>query len=254
MEGTTVRSIVCIKRVPDSEARVRVSGDGRAIDSSGVKFVMNPYDEYALEEALRLKEQSAEGSVTALTVGPDEARETLRSALAMGADEAVLLRSECSSDGLAVARALAEEITTREYDLLLFGKQAIDDDNMQVPAMVASVLGLPCATVVVHLQVAGGVATAKREIEGGHEIVEFDLPGVVSAQKGLNEPRYPSLKGITAAKRKPLEEKDVTLAGPKIELIEMTPPPSRPEPQIVGEGVDAVAELVRRLREEAKVL
>ncbi len=243
-EGTTVRSIVCIKRVPDSEARLRVAADGLTIEASGVKFAMNPYDEFALEEALRLKDQFGEGSVS----------ETLRSALAMGADEGVLLRSEGSIDGLAVARALADEIATREYDLVLFGKQAIDDDAMQVPAMVAQVLGLPCATVVVDLQIAGGVATARREIEGGHEIVEFDLPGVVAAQKGLNDPRYPSLKGIMAAKRKPLEEKDIAMVEPKIELLALTPPPARPEPQIVGEGADAVPELVRRLREEAKVL
>jgi len=253
-EGTTLRSIVCIKRVPDSEARLRVAADGLSIDSSGVKFSMNPYDEFALEEALRLKEQVGEGSVTAVTVGPDDSRETLRSALAMGADEGVLLRSAGSHDGLAVARALADEIATREYDLVLFGKQAIDDDGMQVPAMVAQLLNLPCATVVVDLQIDAGVATAKREIEGGHEIVEFDLPGVVAAQKGLNEPRYPSLKGIMAAKRKPLEEKDITMVEPKIELLALTPPPARPEPQIVGEGADAVPELVRRLREEAKVL
>jgi electron transfer flavoprotein beta subunit len=231
-----------------------VSPDGKTIDASGVKYIMNPYDEYALEEALRLKDQSGEGTVTAITVGPDDARETLRSALAMGADDGVLLRSDGSMDGVAVARALADEIATREYDLVLFGKQAIDDDNMQVPAMVAQMLALPCATVVVDLEIEGGVATAKREIEGGHEIVEFDLPGVIAAQKGLNDPRYPSLKGIMAAKRKPMEEKDIALAEPTIELLGLTPPPARPEPQIVGEGPDAVPELVRRLREEAKVL
>jgi hypothetical protein len=137
---------------------------------------MNPYDEFALEEALRLKEKFGEGSVTAVTVGPDAARETLRSALAMGADEGVLLRSAGSHDGLAVARALADEIATREYDLILFGKQAIDDDGMQVPAMVAQLLSLPCATVVVDLQIEGGTATAKREIEGGHEIVVYPNP------------------------------------------------------------------------------
>ena len=249
-----MRSIVCIKRVPDSEARVRVSADGKTIDASGVKFVMNPYDEFALEEALRLTEESGEGTVTAITVGPEEARETLRSALAMGADDGVLLRSNGSLDGVAVARALADEIATRDYDLVLFGKQAIDDDNMQVPAMVAQMLALPCATVVVSLDIEGRVARATREIEGGHEIIEFDLPGVVAAQKGLNEPRYPSLKGIMAAKRKPMEEKDVALAEPTIELLGLSQPPARPEPVIVGEGPEAVPELVRRLREEAKVL
>lgn len=215
---------------------------------------MNPYDEFALEEALALKEAAGEGNVTAMSVGPPEATETLRSALAMGADEGVLLRSSESAGGLAVARALADEISNREFHLILFGKQAIDDDNMQVPAMVAQLLGLPCATVVVDLSIRDGVATAKREVEGGHEMVEFNLPGVIAAQKGLNEPRYPSLKGIMAAKRKPLEEIEVELPPAHLELIHLTPPPARPEPQILGEGADAVPELVRRLREEAKVI
>lgn len=249
-----MRTIVCVKRVPDSETRVRIAADGTSIDSSGVKYVLNPYDEFALEEALKLKEASGEGSVTAIALGPEDSRETLRSALAMGADEGVLLQAEGPMDGLSVARALAEEIRGREYDLILCGKQAIDDDNMQVPAMLAELLGLPCATVVVGLEVADGVARAHREIEGGHEIVEFDLPGVVAAQKGLNEPRYPSLKGIMAAKRKPLEEKEVSSGEPGLQVLELMPPPPRPEPQIVGEGPEAVPELVRRLREEAKVL
>lgn len=249
-----MRSIVCIKRVPDSETRVRVSSDGSGIDPSGVKYVLNPYDEYALEEALRLREAAGQGSVTALALGPEETKETLRSALAMGADDAVHLLADGSVDGLAVAKALAEEISGREYDLLLFGKQAIDDDNMQVPAMVAELLGLPCATVVVKLEVDGARAVAHREVEGGHEIVALDLPAVVSAQKGLNEPRYPSLKGIMAAKRKPLETKEVTVAAPKVELLRLTGPPPRPTGAIIGEGADAVPELVRRLREEAKVL
>jgi electron transfer flavoprotein beta subunit len=249
-----VRTIVCVKRVPDSETRVRIAADGTSIDPSGVKYVLNPYDEFALEEALKLKEASGEGSVTAIALGPEDSRETLRSALAMGADEGVLLEAQGPMDGLSVARALAEEIRGREYDLILCGKQAIDDENMQVPAMLAELLGLPCATVVVGLEVEDGVARARREIEGGHEIVEFDLPGVVAAQKGLNEPRYPSLKGIMAAKRKPLEEKKVSPGDPGLEMLELTPPPPRPEPQIVGEGPEAVPELVRRLREEAKVL
>jgi len=245
---------VCIKRVPDSEARIRIASSGSDIDPAGVKYGMNPYDEFALEEALRLKEAAGEGSVTVLCLGPGEARETLRSALAMGADEAVLLEAPDSHDGLAVARALAAEIAIRPYDLLLFGKQAIDDDNMQVPAMVAEILGLPCATVVVELELQDRTVTARREIEGGHEIVQFELPGVVAAQKGLNDPRYPSLKGIMAAKKKPLEEKKVELDAPGLDLLVLQRPPERPEPQIIGEGPDAVPELVRRLREEARVL
>jgi electron transfer flavoprotein beta subunit len=249
-----VNSIVCIKRVPDSETRVRISPDGLGVDRSGVKFDMNEYDKYALEEAIRRKEAAGEGVVTVLTVGGDDARETLRQALAMGADEAVLLRAETGFDGLPVAVALADEIRDRSFDLLLFGKQAIDDDGMQVPAMVAELLGLPAATVVVSLEIEGARAVARREVEGGHETVEFDLPGIIAAQKGLNEPRYPSLKGIMAAKKKPLEEKDVTLVEGGLELLELSGPPARPEPQILGEGAEAVPELVRRLREEVKVL
>ena len=249
-----MNSIVCIKRVPDSEARIRVAADGESIDPSGVKFDMNEYDKYAIEEALQQREAAGEGQVTVVTVGGDDARETLRQALAMGADEAVLLRADVSLDGLPIARALADEIRDRPFDLLLFGKQAIDDDGMQVPAMVSELLGLPCATVVVSLEIDEGHVTARREIEGGHEVVEFDLPGVLAAQKGLNEPRYPSLKGIMAAKKKPLEEKDVELVDGGLELVELSGPPSRPEPEIVGEGAEAVPELVRRLRQEVKVL
>jgi len=249
-----MNSIVCIKRVPDSEARIRVAADGESIDPSGVKFDMNEYDKYAIEEALQQREAAGEGQVTVVTVGGDGARETLRQALAMGADEAVLLRADVSLDGLPIARALADEIRDRPFDLLLFGKQAIDDDGMQVPAMVSELLGLPCATVVVSLEIDEGHVTARREIEGGHEVVEFDLPGVLAAQKGLNEPRYPSLKGIMAAKKKPLEEKDVELVDGGLELVELSGPPSRPEPEIVGEGAEAVPELVRRLRQEVKVL
>ena len=249
-----MNSIVCIKRVPDSEARIHVAADGRSINPSGVKFDMNEYDKYAIEEAIRRREAAGAGLVTVITVGADDARETLRQALAMGADEAVLLRADVSLDGLPVARALADEIRGRPFDLLLFGKQAIDDDGMQVPAMVAELLDLPCATVVVSLDIENGRATARREIEGGHEVVEFGLPGVFAAQKGLNEPRYPSLKGIMAAKKKPLEEKDVVLVDGGLELVELSGPPARPEPQIVGEGAEAVPELVRRLRQEVKVL
>jgi len=248
-----VKSIVCIKRVPDSEARIRVGGDGVGIDPAGVKYVMNPYDEFALEEAIRLKEEAGDGLVTVLSVGPEESKEILRTALAMGADAALLLASPGSADGLVIARALAEEIVDREYDLILFGKQAIDDDNMQVPAMVAELLGLPCASVVVELEIEGRHAVAHREVEGGHEIVEFDLPAVVGAQKGLNEPRYPSLKGIMAAKKKPLDVKEISFTEPKVRIVALQEPPPRAGGEIVGEGPKAVPELVRRLRDRALI-
>ena len=251
-----MNSIVCVKRVPDSAARIRVAADGRGIDPSGVKFVLNPYDEIALEAAIQQKEAAGSGSVTAICLGPEEAKETLRTALAMGADHAILLKAQedDSPDGLAVARALADELRGHEYDLILFGKQAIDDDNMQVPAMVAELLELPCVTVVVGLEFEAGNCVATREIEGGHEVVELELPAVLAAQKGLCEPRYPSLKGIMAAKRKPLEERDVQLTEPAVTLLSLSEPPAGKEGEVVGVGAEAVPELVRRLREEAKVL
>jgi electron transfer flavoprotein beta subunit len=155
---------------------------------------------------------------------------------------------------LGTAEKLAQALEAREFDLVMFGKQAIDDDNLQVPAMVAELLGLPCANVVVDLQIEGGKARAEREVEGGHEALQFDLPAVVAAQKGLNEPRYPSMKGIMAAKRKPLEEVDVGDADARLEVLAVKGPEERAAGEIVGEGADAVPELVRKLREEAKVL
>ncbi len=249
-----MKIIVCIKRVADTESRIAPAVDGKSVSTEGIKFVINPYDEYAIEEALRLKEAAGEGVVTVMTLGGDESKETLRAALAMGADQAVLLKGKPSSDGLGTAEKLASVIKGREFDLIIFGKQAVDDDNLQVPAMVAELLELPCATVVVELQLNGRVVTAKREVEGGHEEVQFELPGVIAAQKGLNEPRYASLKGIMAAKKKPLEEVDVGDAESRVEVIEVRSPPERAGGVIVGEGPDAVPELVRRLREEAKVI
>jgi len=249
-----MNTIVCIKRVPDSATRVKIGADGISVDPAGVKYIVNPYDEFALEEAIRRRDDAGAGTVTAITLGPAESAESLRQALAMGADEAVLLTCDGSHDSLVVARALATEIEGRPFDLVMFGKQAIDDDNMQVPQMVAEFLGLPCATVVVELEISDRQVTARREVEGGHEVLEFSLPAVVSAQKGLNEPRYPSLKGIMAAKKKPLEEKQVTLDASTIELVSLEEPPTPAAGRIVGEGVDAIPDLIRALREEAGVL
>lgn len=246
--------IVCIKRVPDTESRITVAGDGVSIDTSGIKFVLNPYDEFAVEEGLRLKEAAGAGKVTVMTLGGEEAKETLRTALAMGADEAVLLKGQPSVGGLGTAEKIAGGLEGREYDLVLFGKQAVDDDNLQVPSMVAELLDLPCATVVVELAVKDGKARATREVEGGHEIMELDLPAVVAAQKGLNEPRYASLKGIMQAKKKPLEELEVGDAESRLEVLEVMKPPERSGGEIVGQGAEAVPELIRKLREEAKVL
>ncbi len=246
--------IVCIKRVPDTESRLSIGSDKTSVEDGGVKFILNPYDEVAVEEALKIRESTGTGTVTVMTLGGEESKETLRTALAMGADEAVLLKGAPSRDGLGTAEKLAEVISTRSCDLILFGKQAVDDDNLQVPTMVAELLDLPCANVVVSLQVDGRRVTAKREVEGGHESFEFDLPAVVSAQKGLNEPRYATLKGIMSAKKRPLEEVDVGNAESRLEVIELMLPPERAAGEIVGEGAAAVPELIRKLRQEAKVL
>jgi electron transfer flavoprotein beta subunit len=249
-----VKTIVCIKRVPDTEARIRPGEDGASIDAAGIKFVISPYDEFALEIALRLKEARGEGEVTVMSVGPATAAEQLRAALAMGADRAVLLAGEPTFDGLATARALAAEIRGEQPDLVLLGMKAVDDDQQQVGPMLAELLDLPCVTVVAELEIGDAAISADREVDGGVETVEAPLPAVVTITKGKHEPRYPSLKGIMAAKRKPLEEKSAALGESRLVVQAIVPPPDRPPGRIVGTGSDAVPELVRLLREEAKVL
>ncbi|HET7040066.1 MAG TPA: electron transfer flavoprotein subunit beta/FixA family protein [Gemmatimonadales bacterium] len=246
---------VCVKRVPDTEARIKVGADGRAIDESGVKFVLNPYDEYAVEEALRRKEAAGSGEVVVYAVGGDAVQETIRSALAMGADRGVLLKAdEVSPDPLPVARALAAELQGGGYDLILFGKLAVDDYHHGTGIMVAELLGLPAVSAVSRLTLEAGKGTAEREVEGGVEVVEFPLPAVLTGDKGLNEPRYPALKGIMAAKKKPLEVKPVTLCGAGLEAVDLAYPAERQAGRIVGEGAEAVPALVAALRTEAKVL
>ncbi len=249
-----MKIFVCMKRVPDTEARLKIAADGKSVDTAGVKFIISPYDEFALETALRLKEAAGSGEVVAVSVGEAVAAEQLRSALAMGADRAVLLKGTPSLDGLSTARALAAELKDAGADLVLTGMKAVDDDQQQVAPMLAYMLGMPAVTVVAKLEVANGAVVAHREVEGGTEIVEAPLPAVVSITKGEFEVRYPSLKGIMAAKKKPLEEKDAQLGDARIQVASLAPPPDRPPGRIVGEGADAVPELVRLLREEAKVL
>jgi electron transfer flavoprotein beta subunit len=249
-----VKSVVCIKRVPDTEARIKIKEDRSGIETAGVKFVISPYDEFAIEAAIKFKEVKGSGEVTVLSVGDAAAAEQLRSALAMGADRAVLLNGEVSMDGLATAHALAAEIKPLEPELILFGMKAVDDDQHQVGPMVAELLGLPCVTVVAEMELENGKLVCHREVEGGIEIVEAPLPAVITITKGKYEPRYPSLKGIMAAKKKPLEERPAQPSRSRIQVHELSYPPERPPGKIVGTGVDAVPELVRVLREEAKVL
>jgi len=250
-----VKIAVCVKRVPDSEARIKIGADAKSIDESGVKFVLNPYDEYAVEEALKLKEAAGSGEVIAISVGSDSSLETIRTALAMGADGGVLLKSDAMPiDPLPVAQALAAELKDGAYDLIVFGKVAIDDYSHGVGVMVAELLGLPCVSAIAALEIVEGKGKAEREVEGGVEVVEFSLPAVLTAEKGLNDPRYPALRGIMMAKKKPLEVKDADLGAGGIEVVGLAYPPERQAGRIVGEGVDAVPALVDALRNEAKVL
>jgi len=249
-----VKAVVCIKRVPDTEARIRVAPGGTAIDTTGVKFVMNPYDEFAVEAALRVRDAEGGGSTTALSVGPPEVAETLRNALARGIDDAVLLAADPGAEGLAVAEAIAAELRERDFDIALFGARAIDDDQQAMGAMVAELLELPAATAVTEFHASSGTVEALRAIEGGVEVVVLKLPCILTITKGAYEPRYPSLKGIMAAKNKPLTERPAALGPARTQVLSLETPPERSAGRIVGQGADAVPELIRLLREEAKAI
>jgi electron transfer flavoprotein beta subunit len=250
-----VKIAVCIKRVPDMETRFKIAASGTAVDEAGLKYDMSDFDGYAVETALQLNEKQGPGETVVISLGPDVVQEQLRKALSMGADRAVQLKADrVPADGLAIARALAAELQGGGYDLILFGRQAVDSANATVGPMTAEMLGLPCATAVSTLEIANGRATARRDLEGAAEIVEFPLPAVVSVDEGMPRARYPSLKGIMAAKKKPLEVKPAQLGEEHIRIEKMELPPERAAGRIVGEGVAAVPELVRLLHTEAKVL
>ncbi len=246
--------IVCVKRVPDTEARIRIDASGAAIDSAGIKHDISPYDAFAIEAALRTKEAAGAGEVALLSFGPSASQETLRRGLAMGADSAVLLVGEVGADGLATAKVLATELEGRDAPLFLFGVKAADDDQQQVGPMVAVLTGRPCVTGVSTFEMVDGKAVCQREVEGGSEVVEVDLPAVLCITKGPNDPRLAALKGIMAAKRKPLEEKAAAEVTGRVHLTALTEPAARAPGRIVGEGPEAVPELVRLLREEANAL
>ncbi len=249
--------VVCLKRVPDTTTKIKIAPDGRSIDPAGVQYGISPYDELAIEVALRLKDKSGGGEVVGLTLDPEGNETALRKALAMGLDRGVLLKGGPNFDSHPVAEILAGQLRKMAFDLVLFGKQAIDDDAFQVPTIVAHQLGLPRVNVATALEVADGKARCRRQIEGGEEVLELALPCVVSVQKGINgihDPRYPSLPGIMAATKKPVEVVAAPAAEARLEVAKMELPPERPAGRIVGKGVEAVPELVRLLKEEAKVL
>ncbi|HVR43168.1 MAG TPA: electron transfer flavoprotein subunit beta/FixA family protein [Thermoanaerobaculia bacterium] len=259
-----MNSIVCISQVPDTEARIRIAADGKSIDETGLKFIVSPYDEYALEEAIRLKEAGG-GEVTVLTFGPERAAQALRECIARGATRAVHVKGDPGGiDSLGIARILAAAIQGQPFDLIFTGKMGVGTDNALVGPMVAELLDIPHVSVVTSLEVREGSLTAHREIEGAEEVVESPLPALITAQKGLNEPRYASLKGIMAAKKIPIETRSLAdlglnedeLRGSRVVIVKMELPPEKAGGRKV-DGADPAAaarEIVAYIQAEAKAL
>jgi electron transfer flavoprotein beta subunit len=250
-----VNIAVCIKRVPDMEMRFSIGADRKSLDQGGLKYEMGDFDSYALEVALRLVEAEKSGEVVVLSLGPDSVQEMLRKGLAMGAARAIQLKvDDVPFDGMAIASALAAELKDGGYDLILFGRMATDTANGTVGPMTAELLDLPCVTSISHLEIASGRGMARRELEVATETVEFPLPAVLTIDEGIARARLASLKGIMAAKKKPLEVKPAQLGQARLSVESLALPADRPPGRIIGEGADAVPELLRLLQTEAKVL
>jgi len=248
-----VKILVPIKRVPDPATTIRVLPDGSGIATDNVKWVINPFDEIAIEEALRIKEKQ-QGEVVLVTVGQSTWQEQLRTGLAMGADRAILVKNDGALDSLAIARILAKVVSDEKPELVLLGKQAIDDDSNQVGQMLAEMLGWPQATFASKVEFADKKVTVTREVDGGLETIAFNLPAVVTTDLRLNEPRYASLPGIMKARKKELKEVPAESLGvdlaPKLKIKTLAAPPKRQ----AGKKVGSVQELVGVLHTEAKVI
>ncbi len=253
---------VCLKRVPHTAAKIRLAaadgGLARSIQTQGIELTMSPYDDIALAEAVRLKEKAGSGEILAISVGGDEVQTVLRTALAMGADAAIQVRANAPAglelDGFQVSSALAQVLRERSFDLVFFGRLAADDQSSQVGTLTARLLGIPSVADVTRVEPADGRVRCHHLVEGRVEIVECRLPAAITAQKGLAEPPYPSIKQILMAKKKPLEVLEVPVPEPVLEVTRLEIPPARKPGRIVGEGPAAVPELVRLLREEARVI
>ena len=250
-----MKIIACIKRVPTTDMQPRIAADGKHLDGAGVQYMTSFYDEIAVEEAILQKEKHG-GEVTVLTIGPADASKEVRECLAKGADKGVILAdSEWGSrDPLSTAKALAEKIRALGADLVLLGRVGTDRDNASVGPMLATVLGWACVTDIVGLEIAGTQGTARREADGGIETFTFSLPAVLTCQKDQNTPRYAALKGIMAAKKKPLEESPCPAGSSQLEVAKLALPAARKAGRIVGEGAAAVPALIDALRNEAKIL
>jgi electron transfer flavoprotein beta subunit len=262
---TQVEIVVLLKQVPSTESLIEIDADGLSIKTADIKWVISPYDEFAVEEALRIRETHG-GKVTILTVGPDKAAEAIRTALAMGADEGILINDPAAlgCDALGVARVLAAALKQMPYDLIIAGQRAVDDDNYLVGTAVAEFLEIPNVSIVNKQDIGDGKISCRRTIEGGLVVIEAPLPALFTTQRGLNEPRYASLPGIMKAKKKPLATKTLadigleaaSLGQPKVKIVALQPPSQRKGGRLVeGEtAAEKAAELLRLLAEEAKVI
>lgn len=259
-----MKILVAVKQVPDTATPIKIGGDPKTIETAGITWIVSPYDEFAVEEALRIKEKRGAGEVVAVSLGPERVKEALRSCLAMGCDRAIHLNDPAwaNADTLTTARALAAVIKQEAPSLVLCGRQAIDDDMGAVPAQIAELLGWPCAYWIMEeaIDADGKTLRAGRQVEGALEVFDMPLPAVLAAQKGLNEPRYPTLKGIMGAKKKEIKDVkaadlDVAAEPPPLSMVRLEALPPRPPGRIVqGDVPTAVKELVRALREDAKAI
>ena len=249
-----MKVLVPVKRVVDYNVKIRVKADGSGVDLANVKMSMNPFDEIAVEEAIRLKEKGVASEIIAVSVGPQQAQETIRTALAMGADRGILVKTDVTTEPLAVAKILKGIVGEEEPGLVILGKQAIDDDANQTGQMLAALLGWAQGTFASKIEVSGDKLAVTREIDGGLQSIELKMPAIVTTDLRLNEPRYASLPNIMKAKKKPLDEKtpedygvDVT---PRLKVLKTAEPPARK----AGVKVESVAELVDKLKNEAGVI
>lgn len=244
---------VLVKLVPDTQANLKIAPDGKSISMDDLNMVLNVYDEFAVEEGLKIKEEYG-GTVTVITLGDDTAVKALRNALAMGADDAVHIKGTSGFDILNTAKSLAAYLSDKGFDIIITGKQAVDDDSGAVGAMVADILDIPHVSAVNQLTITDQSLTARREVEGGAEIFELSLPALITSEKGLNEPRYASLKGIMMSKKKKIVVEESDSYHSHLEIVSLEHPAVRPPGKIVGDGVEAVPELVNLLKMEAKVI
>lgn len=244
---------VCVSQVPDTATRIKPATDGKTIDKTDVNFILNPYDEIAVEQALRFKEAQG-GEVTVISVGDDTVLNTIRKALAMGADKAIHIKTSDEIDGISAARSVADVLKNANADLILTGKESVDTNSGQFATFLGALLDFNVVNTAVKLDLTGTQLRAEREIEGGKEVIETSLPAVVSCQKGLNEPRLPTLKGIMASKTKKPDEIAFNGGSAHTTISELVKPPAKPAGKIVGADLSAVPALVDLLHNEAKVI